>query len=138
MPRTVVYGIAAVFNVLLFWLLMTPPPALGWSGLGFVGAPIAVSITNVVTSVVLLLWVAPRLVPREAWPRWSLRTACSGWGELLELSLPGTLMLVAEWWGGEVRTVNDGTEATDMKDGERDGGRTGRGTEGQRLSLIHI
>ena len=53
------YGIFALLNVFLYWLLISEQ-ALGW---GFVGAPIAISVTTILQSLALL-WLTPRLVVR--------------------------------------------------------------------------
>eukprot|EP00750_Incisomonas_marina_P006024 INCI14284.1.p1 GENE.INCI14284.1~~INCI14284.1.p1 ORF type:complete len:436 (+),score=65.21 INCI14284.1:417-1724(+) len=101
MPRTILYATSAAFNVLLFWLFIEGRDAGGWLGMGFVGAPFAMTVTNILTSLVLL-WLTPRLVLKEVWPKWNFKTAFAGWGELAKLSAPGALMLWAEWWGGEL------------------------------------
>ena len=96
LPRTALYSTTAALNIFLYWFLISDAGL----NLGFIGAPIAVSVSNCVSGV-SMLWLGKKLVPREAWPRWSFQEAMSGWGELLVLSLPGTLMLCAEWWGNE-------------------------------------
>jgi len=68
---------------------------------GFIGAPLAITVANIVQA--LLLWVfAWRVLPDAlAWPQWSARTAFSGWDEMLRLALPGGILMLCEWWGWE-------------------------------------
>lgn len=108
LPRTALYFAAALLNIFLFWVLISPQAL----GLGFIGAPIAVTITNICTCVALAV-LAPTLCPQGTWPRaWDIRVACSGWAELLALSVPGTLMLCAEWWGNEMNVFLAGKLCT--------------------------
>jgi Na+-driven multidrug efflux pump len=62
LPRTLLYAASAALNGVLFWLFIggEGEPGSPRLGMGFVGAPCAFTVTNVVTSLVLL-WLAPRL-----------------------------------------------------------------------------
>ena len=91
----VVSVIVNLGNVILFPFLIR--------GLGFIGAPIAITITEVVQAATMMV-VTRRLCPfqEQTWPKWSLRTATSQWRELLNLAVPSAFMLWSEWWGWEM------------------------------------
>ena len=97
--------VMSVVTVALLWACI--------QGLGFVGAPLALTISNVLSGG-LLVALAPRWFVSAALPKWSLAAAFdfTGWGELLRLSLPGALMLWAEWWGWEVNLLFAGLLCT--------------------------
>ena len=92
-------------NLLLFRLLIFD------FGMGFDGAPAAITVVNVLQAAVLT-WGAPRWVGRlhaeaiaqrgPTWPQWQLRDALRGWGEIIALALPSALMVWSEWWGWEL------------------------------------
>jgi MATE family multidrug resistance protein len=90
--------IMCALNVVLLWACIEE--------LGFIGAPLALTITNVLSGVLLLV-LAPRWCDSAALPKWSLAASfdVKGWGELLRLSLPGAFMLWAEWWGWEINLL---------------------------------
>ncbi|KAH8069805.1 hypothetical protein JL721_5697 [Aureococcus anophagefferens] len=75
---------------------------------GFDGAPWAITAADWGAALVMAA-LAPRLVDRRTWPRWSWRVATERWRELLELSLPAAFMLLTEWWGWEVALLLAGT-----------------------------
>ncbi|KAG0053769.1 hypothetical protein BGZ83_000481 [Gryganskiella cystojenkinii] len=77
--------------------------ALVWNkyiGIGYIGAPLATSISYWNMLLLLLLYI--RFVDgRQAWGGWS-RESLTGWTEFLKLAIPGCAMVVSEWWAFEV------------------------------------
>ncbi|UKZ74005.1 hypothetical protein TrVFT333_001659 [Trichoderma virens FT-333] len=94
---TYVLLFAAPFNVFLTWLLV-------WKlEYGFVGAPIAVAITENILPVLLFCYV--RFVNgRECWGGFSKR-ALNNWWVMIRLALPGMIMVEAEWLAFEILTL---------------------------------
>ncbi|KAL6698272.1 MATE efflux family protein [Trichoderma pleuroticola] len=94
---TYVLLFAAPFNVFLTWLLV-------WKlEYGFVGAPIAVAITENILPVLLFCYV--RFVNgRECWGGFSKR-ALTNWWVMIRLALPGMIMVEAEWLAFEILTL---------------------------------
>ncbi|KFA81764.1 hypothetical protein S40288_09639 [Stachybotrys chartarum IBT 40288] len=94
---TYVLVIAAPINVFLMWLLV-------WRlEYGFVGAPIAVAITENLLPIFLFLYV--RYVDGyQCWGGFS-RRAFSNWWTMIRLALPGMVMVEAEWLAFEVMTL---------------------------------
>ncbi|KAL7917495.1 putative MATE efflux family protein subfamily [Trichoderma austrokoningii] len=94
---TYVLLFAAPFNVFLTWLLV-------WKlEYGFVGAPMAVAITENILPVLLFCYV--RFVNgRECWGGFSKR-ALSNWWVMIRLALPGMIMVEAEWLAFEILTL---------------------------------
>ncbi|KAG0091078.1 hypothetical protein BGZ93_008995 [Podila epicladia] len=80
--------------------------ALVWNkyiGLGYIGAPIATSISYWNMLILLLLYI--RFVDGYAgWGGWT-RDALTGWPAFLKLALPGVLMVCTEWWAFEVMSL---------------------------------
>ena len=89
--------VSSVLNLALYWLLLASPYRIG-----FLGGPIAQVISAWVQCLALIAY-APRVLP-ASWPsgQWSVSVASQGLWELIRLSLPGTAMLLAEWWGWEL------------------------------------
>ncbi|PHH88907.1 hypothetical protein CDD83_6887 [Cordyceps sp. RAO-2017] len=94
---TVILVIAAPFNIFITWLLV-------WRvGLGFVGAPIAVAVTENLLPVLLVLYV--RFVGgAQCWGGLS-RRAFTQWWVMIRLALPGMIMVEAEWLAFEIMTL---------------------------------
>lgn len=94
---TYVLLFAAPFNVFLTWLLV-------WKlEYGFVGAPMAVAITENILPVLLFCYV--RFVNgRECWGGFSKR-ALTNWWVMIKLALPGMIMVEAEWLAFEILTL---------------------------------
>jgi MATE family multidrug resistance protein len=94
---TWVLVVAAPINVFLLWLLV-------WRlNLGFVGAPIAVAITDSLLPLFLFLYV--RFVDgAQCWGGFT-RRAFTNWGVMIRLSLPGMIMIEAEWLAFEIMTL---------------------------------
>ena len=83
----------ALMNYIFVW-------RLGW---GFVGAPIAITITDNLLPLLLFLYV--RFVAgRSCWPGFT-RRALSNWGPMIKLALPGLLMVEAECLAFEILTL---------------------------------
>ncbi|KAH8879657.1 MATE efflux family protein [Thozetella sp. PMI_491] len=101
---TYVLLVAAPFNVLLNWFLVWH---LGW---GFVGAPIAVVVTQNLIPLLLFLYVW-RVDGSQCWGGFSKR-ALSNWGPMIRLALPGMIMVAAEWFAFEVLTLAAGRIGT--------------------------
>ncbi|PMB65812.1 putative transporter [Beauveria bassiana] len=94
---TYVLLVAAPFNIFVNWLLV-------WKlEYGFIGAPIAVAITENLLPILLFLYV--RFVDgRQCWGGFS-RRALSNWGVMIKLALPGMIMIEAEWLAFEFMTL---------------------------------
>ncbi|ODV58648.1 MATE family efflux transporter [Ascoidea rubescens DSM 1968] len=97
---TVVLMICAPLNAFLNWLLV-------WHskfGLGFIGAPIAVSITNWLMALLLLLY-SWRIKGYQCWSGFSW-DCFKNWSRMLKLSAGGVLMLECEWFCFEIITLS--------------------------------
>ncbi|KAG7125505.1 26S proteasome regulatory subunit rpn-1 like protein [Verticillium longisporum] len=94
---TWVLVVVAPFNVFINWFLV-------WHmELGYIGAPIASTMTQNLLPLCLLLYV--RFVDgRQCWGGFS-RRAFSNWGAMLWLALPGMIMIQAEYMAFEVLTL---------------------------------
>lgn len=94
---TYVLLIAAPINALILWILV-------WKlELGFVGAPMAVAITDSLLPVLLFLYV--RFVDgSQCWGGFTKR-ALSNWWVMIRLALPGMIMVEAEWLAFEIMTL---------------------------------
>ncbi|KAL2153278.1 hypothetical protein VTH82DRAFT_4433 [Thermothelomyces myriococcoides] len=97
---TYVLLVAAPLNALLNWLFV-------WQlGLGFVGAPMAVAITQNLMPTLLALYVW-KVDGSQAWGGFR-RSALRNWGPMIRLALPGMIMVVAEWFAFEILTLASG------------------------------
>jgi MATE family multidrug resistance protein len=94
---TYVLIIVAPFNVFLMWLLV-------WKlEYGYIGAPIAVTITENILPLVLFLYVK-FIDGHQCWGGFS-RRAFSNWWPMIKLALPGMIMVEAEWLAFEIMTL---------------------------------
>ena len=94
---TYVLVIAAPLNVLINWLLV-------WKlNLGFIGAPIAVAITESLLPLLLFLYIW-FVDGRQCWGGLSKR-AFTNWWVMIRLALPGMIMVEAEWLAFEIMTL---------------------------------
>lgn len=94
---TYVLVVAAPVNIFINWLLVWK---LEW---GFIGAPIAVVITENLLPILLVLYI--RFVDgRQCWGGLSKR-ALSNWWVMIRLALPGMIMVEAEWLAFEIMTL---------------------------------
>lgn len=80
-------------GVLFAWLLITP----AGFGLGFKGAPLALTLVNILQGGALAFFLKGWLPNPQAWPRWSARTAFRGWREIANIAVPAALGVWAEW-----------------------------------------
>ncbi|KAK2591782.1 hypothetical protein QQS21_010513 [Conoideocrella luteorostrata] len=102
---TYVLVIAAPINVFINWLLV-------WRiGLGFVGAPIAVAITETLLPILLFLYVA-FVDGKQCWGGFNKRIF-SNWWVMIRLALPGMIMVEAEWLAFEIMTLLAGQFGTE-------------------------
>ncbi|KAM0323493.1 hypothetical protein ACHAQA_008773 [Verticillium albo-atrum] len=85
--------INVVINYILVWRM----------GLGFIGAPIAVAITQNLLPLFLFLYVR-YIDGSQCWGGFS-RRAFSNWGAMLWLALPGMVMIQAEYMAFEILTL---------------------------------
>ena len=97
---TYVLLVAAPTNVLLNWLFVWK---FGW---GYVGAPMAVAITQNMLPLLLFFYVW-KVDGSQAWGGFR-RTALKNWGPMIRLALPGMIMVVAEWFAFEILTLASG------------------------------
>ncbi|KAL6236799.1 hypothetical protein BDW75DRAFT_205744 [Aspergillus navahoensis] len=89
--------ICAPLNALMNWLFVWQ---FGW---GFIGAPIAVAITDNLMPIFLFLYVY-FIDGSECWNGLT-RRALNNWGPMIRLALPGLLMVEAECLAFEVLTL---------------------------------
>ncbi|KAF9133355.1 hypothetical protein BGW39_009952 [Mortierella sp. 14UC] len=93
---TYVLLIASPINVFLNYTLV-------WNkyiGMGYIGAPLATSISYWNMLILLLLYI--RFVDGyQGWGGWN-RECLTGWPAFLKLALPGVMMVCTEWWAFEV------------------------------------
>ncbi|KAF9917024.1 hypothetical protein FBU30_001037 [Linnemannia zychae] len=93
---TCVLLIVSPLNILLNYLLV-------WNkyiGLGYIGAPIATSISYWTMLFLLILYI--RFVGgMEGWGGWT-RDCFKGLKMFLKLAIPGVLMICSEWWAFEI------------------------------------
>ncbi|OJJ37737.1 hypothetical protein ASPWEDRAFT_50826 [Aspergillus wentii DTO 134E9] len=89
--------ICAPLNAFMNWLFVWK---LEW---GFIGAPIAVSITNNLMPLCLITY-ACFVSGHECWDGINIR-AFRNWGPMIKLALPGLLMVEAEYLAFEVLTL---------------------------------
>jgi MATE family multidrug resistance protein len=90
--------VCAPLNAFLNWWMVWH---LGW---GFVGAPIAVVITENVMPILLFLYV--RFVDGyQCWGGFD-RRALRNWGPMIKLALPGLVMVLAEFLAFEILTLS--------------------------------
>ncbi|KAJ9161896.1 MATE efflux family protein [Coniochaeta hoffmannii] len=101
---TYVLMVAAPTNIVLNYLFVW---RFGW---GFVGAPLAVVVTQNLLPLLLFLYVW-RVDGSQCWGGLSKR-ALSNWGPMVRLALPGMIMVEAEWFAFEILTLATGQFGT--------------------------
>ena len=108
---TYVLAICAPLNAYLNYLLV-------WNksiGMGFVGAPISVLITNWLMCILLYsyIWLVKG---KECWPNTGLLSPVlfRNWSRMINLSIPGVLMVEAEWLAFEIITFTASKFGTDV------------------------
>ncbi|KAG0361028.1 mate-domain-containing protein [Gamsiella multidivaricata] len=93
---TYVLLIASPINVVLNYALVWHK----YIGIGYIGAPIATSISYWNMLLLLLLYI--KFVDgSQGWGGWT-RECLTGWPSFLKLALPGVMMVCTEWWAFEV------------------------------------
>ncbi|KAL7267995.1 ethionine resistance protein [Rhizina undulata] len=91
--------VCSPLNALMNYLLVWHPTI----GIGFIGAPVAVVITNWLMPLLLFLYV--RFVNgSQCWGGFSSR-ALRNWGPMVKLAIPGLVMVLAEFLAFEVLTL---------------------------------
>ncbi|KAI6717258.1 multidrug and toxin extrusion protein 1 [Diplocarpon mali] len=94
---TFVVVLAAPFNALIMWLFVWH---LGW---GFIGAPIAIVITENLMVLLLLLY-AWLVDGSQCWGGLT-KDAFRNWGPMIRIAVPGMIMYVTEFAAEEVLTL---------------------------------
>ncbi|CAE6482403.1 unnamed protein product [Rhizoctonia solani] len=94
--QTIVMAFIAPANLFLNWLLVWGPPAFR---LGFIGAPIASSISFTLSAAIYVGYACV-FVPKKAWHPIG-RQSFRGLGTLYSLGLSGTGQIATEWWSWE-------------------------------------
>lgn len=94
---TMIVSIVAPINILLNYILVWSPEPFG---LGFIGAPIAASISTNLMCLGALVYCT-FFAPREGWGGFTT-DAFRHLGENLKLGLAGVAMTASEWWAFEV------------------------------------
>lgn len=90
--------VCAPVNALLNWLLVWK---LDW---GFIGAPVAVAITNTLLPICLIIYIRLCSTDPSCWTGFSGK-AFQNWGPMIQLSIPGVLMIEAEVLAFELLTL---------------------------------
>ncbi|KAL5634052.1 hypothetical protein ACGC1H_006027 [Rhizoctonia solani] len=94
--QTIVMTFIAPANLFFNWLLVWGPPSFR---LGFVGAPIASSISFTLSAAIYVVY-ACLFVSKKAWHPIGRQTF-QGLGTLYRLGLSGTGQIASEWWSWE-------------------------------------
>ncbi|KAF5100072.1 hypothetical protein D0Z00_001409 [Geotrichum galactomycetum] len=95
---TYVLLFCAPMNIILNYIFV-------WSstlGFGFIGAPIAVVITDYTMALIALMYIA-YIDGSKCWKGWS-NAALSNWSYMCQLALSGVITIEAEWLAFEVLT----------------------------------
>ncbi|QBM90316.1 multidrug resistance protein, MATE family [Metschnikowia aff. pulcherrima] len=108
---TYVLLICAPLNAFLNYLLVWDKSV----GLGFIGAPLSVVITNWLMCAMLMAYTCYvngyQCLPRE---KLLSGTYFRNWAKIVNLSVPGVLMVEAEWLAFEIITFTASTFGTDV------------------------
>lgn len=101
-PLAYILGICAPINAFLNYVLV-------WNkqiGLGFVGAPLSVVITNYLMCIMIYAYIY-MLEGRKCWPRQAIYHPIFwlNWKRMIDLAIPGVLMVELEWLAFEVITL---------------------------------
>lgn len=108
---TYVLLVCAPLNAFLNYLLVWHPRF----GMGFLGAPLSVVITNWLMCILLLAYIA-FVRGHECWPKEHLlhRVFFQNWSKMVNLSIPGVLMVEAEWLAFEIITFTAASFGTEV------------------------
>lgn len=98
---TYVLAVCAPINVILNYLLV-------WDshiGIGFIGAPLSVVITNYLMFIMLYSYIF-FANGYQCWPKYGLINVkyLKNWSRMINLAIPGVLMVEAEWLAFEIIT----------------------------------
>ncbi|KAG0741376.1 hypothetical protein G6F57_006960 [Rhizopus arrhizus] len=91
---TLVLFLGTPINILLNYILV-------WHLLGFQGVAIASCITYWIIVVLMVLYIR-YCGGHQVWPRWSTRHAFSHWRPMIQLAIPGILLICTEAWAYEI------------------------------------
>lgn len=97
---TYVLAILVPITFVINWLLVWHPTY----GLGFVGSPLAASIGYWLISFLMLAYVL-FVDGKKCWGGLDVKKAAINWGPMLQLALPGVIMVEAEYLAFEVLTI---------------------------------
>lgn len=96
---TIVLMICAPLNIALTYTLV-------WNkyiGIGFIGAPIAIAITNTLLALILFAYVF-FVDGMQCWNGFTWKVF-TGWGPLIRLAIPGLIMVESEFLAFEIMTL---------------------------------
>ncbi|ODV84305.1 hypothetical protein CANARDRAFT_201266 [[Candida] arabinofermentans NRRL YB-2248] len=88
----------AIMNYLFVWTF----------GFGFIGAPIAVSLSYTFMAIGLYLYTIytnHEINPMKCWDGLNLKKSFSNWNELIKLSIPNLIMIMSEFLSFEILTL---------------------------------
>lgn len=97
---TWILAVVVPLNYVLNWVLV-------WNkstGLGYIGAPIAIALSYWATTLLMLAYVL-FVDGRKCWSGFSIRSNFDNWGPILHLAIPGIVMVEAEYLAFEVLTI---------------------------------
>lgn len=97
---TYVLAVLVPVSYILNWLLVWHPT----TGLGFIGAPLAMSLLYWVICLLMLAYTV-FIDGKQCWGGLDLRKAASNWTPMLTLALPGVVMVESEYLAFEVLTI---------------------------------
>lgn len=100
-----------IFNAGTYVLAVAVPLSVGLnyalvlhSELGFAGAPLATAVVYWVMALLLFLYVF-FVDGRRCWAGFDAKAATTGWRQMLQLAVPGVVMVEAEYLAFEVLTI---------------------------------
>ena len=64
------------------------------------GAATALATANILTPVMMLLYVWVRKLHKQTWGGWNCESL-QEWGQFAKLAIPGLFMICLEWWSAE-------------------------------------
>lgn len=105
---TYILVIVAPINIVLNYVLVWHPTY----GLGYIGAPIAVSIVYWLMTLLMLAYIV-FIDGKKCWNGLDWQKASSNWIPMLKLALPGVIMVEAEYLAFEVLTILAASFGTD-------------------------
>lgn len=96
---TIVLMICAPLNIVLTYTLVWN----SYIGMGFIGAPIAIAITNTLLALILFAYVI-FVDGMQCWNGFTSKVFL-GWGPLIRLAIPGLIMVESEFLAYEIMTL---------------------------------